>query len=242
MKPQMNTDKHRFFGGKSINFYLDFIRDYLCLSVAKFSYSFFRVFLRNFVGKKFLNSFILILCVVILSNCSQQMASQPAHKPFEKSDFFADGQLAQKPVEGTIPSGWTRTNQRTYLSEDFDKNSNELPIPLTEEVLRRGKDRFEITCAVCHGATGDGGGMIARRGFSKPPTYHSERLRNAPLGHFYDVITNGYGGMGSYAAQVEPPDRWAIAAYIRALQVSQNANVSDVPPEKMSEFENGKNK
>ena len=181
-----------------------------------------------------------VILIIILSNCSQKMATQPAHKPFAKSEFFTNGQLARKPVEGTIPSGFTRTNQRIEPVENFDKTSNQLPFPLTEEVLQRGKDRFEINCAVCHGATGDGSGMIVRRGFSKPPTYHDERLRNVPLGHFYDVITNGYGGMGSYATQVEPQDRWAIAAYIRALQVSQNANIADVPAEKRSELENGK--
>ncbi len=187
-----------------------------------------------------LSIILLIFVATILSNCSQKMASQPDHKPFAKSEFFANGQLAQKPVEGTIPSGFTRTNQRIEVNETFDKNSNELPFPLTEEVLKRGKERFEINCAVCHSATGDGSGMIAQRGFSKPPTYHSERLRNVPLGHFYDVITNGYGGMGSYATQVEPDDRWAIAAYIRALQLSQNANVADVPPEKVGELESEK--
>ncbi len=184
-----------------------------------------------------LSIFLTIICAVFLTSCAQQMGSQPAHKPFAKSEFFANGQLAQKPVKGTIQSGFTRTSQRTNLSEDFDKNSNQLPFPLTEEVLRRGKERFEINCAVCHGLTGEGNGRIPQRGFSKPPTYHDERLRNAPLGHFYDVITNGYGGMGSYAAQVEPADRWAIAAYIRALQVSQNANIADVPPEKRGELE-----
>ena len=184
--------------------------------------------------------FFIFLCVFILSNCSQKMASQPAHKPFSESKFFSNGQLAQKPVENTIPSGFTRTNQRIEMNETFDKNSNELPFPLTAEVLERGKERFEINCAVCHGTTGDGSGMIAQRGFSKPPTYHSERLRNVPLGHFYDVITNGYGAMGSYAAQVEQNDRWAITAYIRALQLSQNANIGDVPPEKRGELEKDK--
>lgn len=180
-----------------------------------------------------------IIFVVFLASCAQQMGSQPAHKPFAKSEFFANGQLAQKPVEGTISSGFTRTNQRINLSEDFDKNSNELPFPLTEEVLKRGKERFEINCAVCHGLTGEGNGRIPQRGFSNPPTYHSERLRNAPLGHFYNVMTNGYGGMGSYATQVEPQERWAIAAYIRALQVSQNANIADVPQGKRDELEKG---
>lgn len=192
---------------------------------------FFRVSFVSFRGYIF-----LLFILLFAASCAQKMASQPDHKPLEASEFFSDKQLARQPVAGTVSSGWTRTNERVELPENFDKNSNELPFPLTQEVLRRGRERFEINCAVCHGSTGDGGGMIVRRGFSPPPTFHDERLRNAPLGHFYDVITNGFGAMGTYAAQVEPRDRWAIAAYIRALQVSQNANVEDVPPEKRAEL------
>lgn len=195
----------------------------------------FRVSFVSFRG------YILLLCILLFAaSCAQKMASQPDHKPLEASEFFPDKQLARQPVAGTVSSGWTRTNERVELSANFDKNSNELPFPLTQEVLQRGRERFEINCAVCHGLIGDGGGMIVRRGFSPPPTFHDEHLRNAPLGHFYDVITNGFGGMGSYAAQVEPRDRWAIAAYIRALQVSQNVNVEDFPAEKRAELEKGK--
>lgn len=183
---------------------------------------------------------LMIFCAAFFSNCAQKMASQPAHKPFAKSEFFQNGQLAQKPVEGTIPSGWTRTNSRIEASENFDKNSNELPFPFSEEVLRRGRERFEINCAVCHGLTGDGNGRIPQRGLHPPPSFHDERLRNAPLGHFFDVMTNGFGAMGSYRAQVEPRDRWAIAAYIRALQLSQNASVEDVPLDKRNDLEKGK--
>lgn len=194
------------------------------------------VFFENFFAD--FRRYAFLFCVLWFSaSCAQKMGSQPAHKPLETSVVFPDNQLARQPVEGTIPSGFTSNGERLATEENFDKNSNELPFPLTEAVLRRGRERFEINCAVCHGKIGDGSGMVAKRGFSPPPTYHSDRLRNAPLGHFYDVITNGYGGMGSYAAQVEPPDRWAIAAYIRALQLSQNASVEDVPPEKRDELE-----
>jgi mono/diheme cytochrome c family protein len=103
------------------------------------------------------------------------------------------------------------------------------PFPVTKTVLERGKERYEIYCAPCHGKTGAGDGMIVRRGFPLPPTYHQKRLREAPVGHFFDVITNGYGAMYPYAGKVEPEDRWAIVAYIRALQLSQNAKMSDVP-------------
>ena len=182
----------------------------------------------------------LLIFSLFAASCAQKMATQPDHKPLAASEFFPAEQLARQPVAGTIPSGFMRNNARVEPEENFDKNSNQMPFPVTAEVLERGRERFEINCAACHGRSGDGNGMVAQRGFSPPPTYHSERLRNAPLGHFYDVITNGYGGMGSYAAQVEPNDRWAIVAYIRALQVSQNANIGDVPPEKRGELEKGK--
>ncbi len=168
------------------------------------------------------------------------MASQPSAKALEPSNFFPNKQSARQPVTGTIPSGFMPNGSRIAGEEGFDKNSNQLPFPLTEEVLRRGRQRFEINCAVCHGQTGDGGGLVVKHGFSPPPTFHSEDLRNTPLGHFYDVITNGFGAMGSYAAQIEPRDRWAIVAYIRALQLSQNTGISDVPAEKRGEIEKKK--
>ena len=179
----------------------------------------------------------LLFFSLFAASCAQKMATQPDHKPLAASEFFPANQLARHPVAGTIPSGFIRNNARIEPEGSFDKNSNQMPFPVTTEVLERGRERFEINCAACHGQTGDGNGMVVRRGFYPPPTYHLERLRNAPLGHFYDVITNGYGGMGTYAAQVEPRDRWAIAAYIRALQVSQNASVEDVPAEKRGELE-----
>ena len=112
-----------------------------------------------------------------------------------------------------------------------------LPMQVTPELLQRGRERYDIYCAVCHGATGEGNGEIVQRGFPAPPTYHSERLRNAPIGHFYDVITSGYGVMYSYASRVEPNDRWAIAAYIRALQLSQHASAGDLPPNDQKQLE-----
>ena len=193
------------------------------------------ILLRNFFAH-FRGQLLLLFILMFSASCAQKMASQPSSGPLQPSAFFPGSQSARQPVAGTIPSGFMTNGERVAAAEVFDKNSNELPFPLTEEVLERGQQRFEINCAACHGKTGDGGGMVVRRGFSPPPTYHSERLRNLPLGHFYDVITNGYGGMGAYAAQVEPRDRWAIAAYIRALQLSQNANISDVPPEKRGDL------
>ena len=112
-----------------------------------------------------------------------------------------------------------------------EKTVDEFPFPIDKAVIERGHQRFDVYCSPCHGRIGNGLGMIVRRGFKQPPSYHTDRLRNAPVGHFYDVITNGYGGMLNYAAQVQPRDRWAIIAYIRALQYSENANINDLPAE-----------
>jgi cytochrome c553 len=178
-------------------------------------------------------------CVACASACVQQMASQPHVYPLQPSAVFADGQSARPKVFGTVPSGYTRNNVRVPPARAFDPNAQELPFPLTREVLERGQERFNIYCAVCHARTGEGDGQIVRRGFSRPPSYHIDRLRAAPLGHFFDVMTNGYGAMPRYDAQISVNDRWAIAAYIRALQLSRDATLNDVPPDKRQELERG---
>ena len=165
------------------------------------------------------------------------MGQKPHIRPLETSDAFPDRQSARPLVNGTIISGYTRTNHRLAMVSGFDPNADSPPFPLTGEILQRGRERFNIYCSACHAETGEGNGIVVQRGFSKPPSYFEERLRQAPLGHFYDVITNGFGAMGNYAAQVEPNDRWAIAAYIRALQMSRNATMNDVPVEKRSDLE-----
>lgn len=180
---------------------------------------------------------IVISTLLLAASCSQQMASQPSIKPLETSSVFPNGQAARQPVAGTVPSTFARMNRRIVAQPAANASSNDLPFPLTIQVLERGRERFDINCAVCHGRTGGGDGMIVRRGYSRPPTFHDDRLRNAPLGHFYDVMTNGFGGMPSYAGQIEPQDRWAVAAYIRALQLSQNATLNDVPPDRRNELE-----
>lgn len=190
----------------------------------------FRVF-RVFRGQ------VLLLTLLFAASCTQKMADQPSLKPLEASPVFPDGRSAREPVKGTVPSGFTRMNGRAAPEQTFDQNATKPPFPVTLEILERGQARFNIYCAVCHGRTGEGDGMVVRRGFSAPPTYHSDRLRQAPIGHFYDVITHGFGGMASYANQVEPRDRWAIAAYIRALQLSQNAEMADLPPELRNELD-----
>jgi len=161
--------------------------------------------------------FLGLLMPLFLIGCERDMADQPKYEPLEAAGIFPDDQSARPVVAGTVA--------RDAVLEPRPEQS---PLPMTETVLNRGRERYDIYCAPCHGRTGDGQGMIPERGFPWPPSYHSDRLRNAPDSHYYDVITNGYGVMFSYANRVAPDDRWAIAAYIRALQLSQNATLEDV--------------
>ena len=190
---------------------------------------------------------ILLAPIVLLSGCGvrSDMQDQPRYRAYKKSDFFKDGRGSRDPVEGTVARGQLHEDKAFYtgkidnpnpnaavqttvgptgntLVASFPNDVDEFPVPVTKELVDRGQERYNIYCIVCHGPVGNGDGMIVRRGFPQPPTYHDDRLRNAPVGHFFDVMTNGWGKMNSYAYQVQPADRWAIAAYIRALQVSQN--------------------
>ena len=189
-------------------------------------------------GRGLLRSMLCALCAALAPACVQKMASQPHVRPLQPSAFFADGQAARPSVFGTVPSGYARNNTRTAPPEGFDPNAPNLPFPLTRDVLERGRERFDIYCAVCHARTGEGDGIIVRRGFGRPPTFHQDRLRAAPLGHFFDVMTNGYGAMPRYDAQLSVNDRWAVAAYIRALQLSRDARVEDVPPDELQQLQN----
>jgi mono/diheme cytochrome c family protein len=176
---------------------------------------------------------------LLFGACRQDMYNQPRTKPYSATDFFANGTSARPVPLHTIEyhSGLSNDAFSTGLSDGLLIAYLPAPLKLTPELLQRGRERFDIYCAVCHGVTGAGDGEVVRRGFPAPPSYHSNRLRNAPLGHFYDVITNGYGVMYSYASRIEPQDRWAIAAYIRALQLSQHANPEDVPPNEIRKLE-----
>jgi mono/diheme cytochrome c family protein len=178
----------------------------------------------------------------LTAGCRQDMYNQPRTKPLRPNGFFPNGQSARP-----LPPHTVSRDAPPMTPEFTGKNPdgtlvNVLPIALkpNEEMrafLERGRERFEIFCAVCHDSTGSGNGMIVQRGFPQPPSYHIERLRNAPIGHFFDVITNGYGVMYSYAARVpDSRDRWAIAAYIRALQLSRNATPNDVPPDQRAQL------
>ena len=157
------------------------------------------------------------------------MHDQPKIQPLEASGFYEDGRASRPLVEGTIPRGHLREDARFFTGMAGGKEIAELPFPITAKVLERGQDRFNIFCVPCHDRLGNGLGIVVRRGFRRPPTFHSERLRALPVGHVYDVVTNGFGAMQDYSTQVEPRDRWVIAAYIRALQLSQYAKLSDLP-------------
>ncbi len=157
------------------------------------------------------------------------MQDQPKYIPLRPSDFFADGRSARPLPEGTVARGQLRADKVFFTGKMGDQFVDRIPFPVTRAVLDRGQERFNIYCTPCHGRLGNGLGMIVRRGLKRPPSYHIDRLRQIPIGYFYDVITNGFGAMQDYAAQVAPRDRWAIAAYIRVLQYSQQASINDVP-------------
>ncbi|PBB18046.1 cytochrome c [Mesorhizobium sp. WSM4313] len=160
----------------------------------------------------------LMLGALGVAGCRQDMEDQPRYDPLEASNQFPDGMSARTPVTGTVAR-----------DADLTPVPDKIPYPITIELLQRGQQRFDIFCSPCHGRTGDGHGIIVQRGFPAPPSYHQEALRKASDRHFYDVITNGYGAMYSYAARVPPQDRWAIVAYIRALQYSRDAPVAELP-------------
>jgi mono/diheme cytochrome c family protein len=162
--------------------------------------------------------------------CRQDMHDQPKFIPLRPSTFFDDGRSARPLVDGTVARGQLDDDAAFYTGKGPDgKPLDAFPFPVTKEIVERGQDRFNIYCAPCHDRLGTGDGMIVRRGFRHPPSYHIDRLRAVPNGYLYDVISKGFGAMPDYAAQIEPADRWAIVAYIRALQLSQNALLADVP-------------
>lgn len=170
-----------------------------------------------------------LLAVLALAGCRQDMHDQPRFKPLAKSDFYADLRSARAPVEGTVARGQLREDTYFYTGKVGNNPGDYMPFAVSEEVMVRGRERFNIYCAPCHSQLGDGNGVIVQRGFRRPPSYHTERLRKAPLGYFFDVMTNGFGAMPDYAAQLSARDRWNIVAYIRALQLSQGATAGDVP-------------
>ncbi|MGH9803733.1 MAG: c-type cytochrome [Candidatus Acidiferrales bacterium] len=181
-------------------------------------------------------SALALAALLLLAGCRQEMYDQPRGKPHQPSDFFADGRTDRQPVAGTIARGQLRDDPHLYTGKVGGQLVSTFPFPVTREVLERGRERFNIYCTPCHDRVGNGNGMIVRRGFRPPPSLHEDRLRDAPVGHHFDVITNGLGSMPDYAAQISVRDRWAIVAYLRALQLSQRASVADVPPDALREL------
>jgi mono/diheme cytochrome c family protein len=171
---------------------------------------------------------VAALILTAICGCHGDMYDQPRYEPLEKSDFFDDGRASRPVVAGTIARGDLREDQALYIGKQDDKLVDEPPLPIDLALLERGRERFNIFCTPCHGRAGHGDGMIVRRGFRKPPTYHSDRLRGVPIGHFFDVMTNGFATMPDYAEQIPVRDRWAIAVYVRALQLSQHAKLDEL--------------
>jgi mono/diheme cytochrome c family protein len=205
-------------------------------------------------GRRSLGAAAALFLPMFLVGCDRlDMYDQPRYKPLAASDFFVDGLSARPRVEGTLARGELHDDEPLYTGKAAGKPISEIPqaayravydrdprrfnqpleqtepAELRRALLTRGRERFDIHCSVCHARTSDGDGMIVRRGFRKPPALHVDRLRNAPAGYFFDVITHGFGAMPSYASRIDVFDRWAIVTYIRALQLSQNARFDDVP-------------
>ncbi len=170
-----------------------------------------------------------MLALPLTLGCRIDMHIQPKYLPLAKSDFFSDARAARPLVPGTVARGDLRADTYFYTGKIGDTPGDYMPFPINDQVLARGRERFNIYCSPCHSRVGDGNGMIPQRGYRHPPSYHIDRLRKAPLGYFFDVMTNGFGAMPDYASQIAPQDRWAIVAYIRALQLSQNATKAEVP-------------
>lgn len=212
-------------------------------------------------------AFILLTSSFALSGCRQDMHNQPKYRPLRASEFFADGQASRPLVAGTVARGDLRNDFQLYTgkvrrgataaqppapaasaaspgtpvgeSPQLRSYVTMFPFPITNQVLDRGQVRYNVFCVPCHDRVGTGQGMVVRRGYRRPPSFHIDRLRQAPAGYLFDVITNGFGAMPDYAAQIPPQDRWAIIAYLRALQLSQQATLADVPPRERARMNSG---
>ena len=172
----------------------------------------------------------LLVLIALTTACRIDMQVQPRQNPLSRSDFYSDQRSARPLVEGTVARGQLHEDTYFYTGKLGNNPGDMMPFPVTKEVLERGRERFNIFCAPCHSRLGDGNGFVPARGFARrPPSFHSVRLQKAPVGYVYDVITEGFGIMPDYASQIPPRDRWNIVAYVRALQLSQNATVADVP-------------
>lgn len=199
-------------------------------------------------------SVVAIGWLLASTGCGLDMADQPRLEPLEASSFFSHGQSARPLVEGTVARGHLQIDDAFFTGKANGKSVTKFPqdqvvkrlqlsgddASMRAAILNRGRERYDIFCSVCHDQAGTGLGMVVQRGFPAPPTYHSDRLRSTPVGHFYDVVTNGFGRMPDYADQIPPADRWAIVAYVLALQLSQQASVEELPESDQQAFQSGR--
>ncbi|MGE0822183.1 MAG: cytochrome c [Candidatus Binatia bacterium] len=174
--------------------------------------------------------------LIFVTGCRQDMHNQPRFKPLAENTFFSDNRAARPLVAGVVARGTLKEDEHLFTGRVNDEWVTTFPFPITKEVILRGQERFNIYCSPCHGQLGDGEGAIVQRGMKHPPSYHIERLREAPPGYFFNVITNGFGAMFDYSDRVSVRDRWAIISYIRALQLSQHASIDDVPKDERQQL------
>lgn len=183
---------------------------------------------------------LLLLALVALAGCRQDMHDQPKYKPYQESRFFSDGRASRPLVADTVARGQLRDDELLYAGKQEGHFSTVFPQPVTQATLQRGRERYDIYCSPCHDQAGTGQGMIVLRGYRRPPSMHEARLQQQVPGYFFDVITNGFGVMPNYAQQIAVEDRWAIVAYLRALQLSQSARAADVPAAELERLRQGK--
>jgi len=180
----------------------------------------------------------VVLLALGVSACRQDMHDAPRYEAYEANSFYADGRASRETPGGTVARGWERADDLFYTGRDSaGEPSEQIPMPVTAQDMQRGRDRYNVYCTPCHGILGDGQGMVVQRGLKRAATYHDERLRGVKVGYLYDVVTNGFGAMQGYAEQIPARDRWLIVAYVRALQLSQHAQVAEVPSDKRAELD-----
>ena len=180
---------------------------------------------------------VALSAALLVSACRQDMHDAPRYEPLEATTFFSNGSASRLPVANTVARGQLNEDRHLFEGVVDGRPADTFPMPVTADVMARGQERFNVFCSPCHGRTGVGNGMIVERGFRQPPSFHDERLRNAPVGYYFDVMTHGFGAMQDYSAQIPVADRWAIAAYIRALQASRRGTINDVPADRRSALE-----
>jgi len=181
-------------------------------------------------------SVAVAFALLTLAGCRQDMQNEPRYKPLAESEFFSDHRSARPQVEGTVARGQLRIDEARYTGKLDGEDIDQFPIPIAKADIERGRTRFNIYCTPCHGRVGDGNGMVVLRGFRQAASYYTDKLERAPVGHYFDVITNGFGAMPSYASRIQPDDRWRVIAYIKALQLSESATLADVPADQQQKL------